>query len=144
MIETIFEISKKLEENNIDYFLTCGTSLFLRKIIKKTKDIDFCIKEEDKKKIKKIFGKELIFTIKKKAITFDKNGYEIEFLLINEKNDPISFKIFEKKDYEIIKRNKKEIKIISIKDLISMYRFVYLRDGKEKYLERIKLLENLK
>lgn len=143
MLDTILEISKTLEENNIDYFLTGGTSLFLRKKIKTTNDIDFCIKKEDLKKAKEIFKKERVLMANKKAITFYKNGFEIELLLISEDKDKIGNDILKNKNYEKIKIKNKEINVISLKQLISMYRYIYLRDGKEKHLKRINLIEKL-
>jgi len=143
MLNTIIEISKKLEENNIDYFLTGGTSLFLRKIVKETNDIDFSIKEKDVKKVKELFKNENVLMSNKKAISFYKDGFEVELLITSEKTDLLSNKILENKLYEEIKIKGEEIKLISLKDLLSMYRFIYLRDGKEKHLERIKFLEKL-
>ncbi len=143
MITTIIEITKKLEENNINYFLSGGSSLFLRKIIKNTKDIDISIKEEDLKKAKEAFKNEKVLMSNKKAITFYKDGFEIELLLTSEKTDKLSNDILEKKLFDKIKIKNEEINLISLKNLLSMYRFVYLRDGKEKHFERIKLLEKI-
>lgn len=143
MLKTIIEVTNKLEENNIDYFLTGGTSLFLRKIIKETKDIDISIKEKNVTKVKEIFKDEKVFISNKKIITFYKDGFEVELLITSEKSNFSANNILENKLYEKIKIQGKEINLISLKDLLSMYRFVYLRDGKEKHLERIKLLEKL-
>jgi hypothetical protein len=143
MIQTILKITKKLEENNIDYFLTGGTSLFIRNIIKNTKDIDISIKDEDFKKTKLLFKDEILFKFNKTRITFYKNNFEIELLLSNKEKDSIADEIFKNNRFETIKIKKQNINLIPLKDLLSMYRFVYLRDGKEKHLERIKIIEKL-
>ncbi len=142
MISTIIQVKRILEKENIDYFITGGSSLFLRKIITDTRDIDFVIKEENKIKIKALFKNELLFIEKKKYICFDKNGFEIEFTLSG-KEDKISSQILENKKYELIQKNKETLKIISLKELLSIYRFIYLKEGMEKHLERIKLLDKI-
>jgi hypothetical protein len=142
MITTIIEILEIINKENIDYFISGGTSLYLRKIIDNTKDIDIMVKKEDKNKIKTLFKNELLFTEKKNSITFYKNGFEIEFTLITI-DDLTSFNVLKNKTYDVIKKNKYEIKIVPLKELLSMYRYIYLKLGKEKHLERIKLLEKI-
>jgi len=142
MISTIITISKILDKEDIDYFISGGTSLFLRKLIDNTRDIDFIIKEKDKNKIEKLFKKELLFTKNNNFITFNKDGFKIEFTLITEE-DNISLRVIENKKYEIITKNKYDIKIIPLKELFVIYKRIYLKSKKKKYIERIKLLEKI-
>jgi phosphorylcholine metabolism protein LicD len=51
----IIKIVKELDKNNIDYFITGGNVLFLKGIIKETKDIDFFVNYKDLKRLKEIY-----------------------------------------------------------------------------------------
>jgi predicted nucleotidyltransferase len=139
MKNSILLISKILEENKIPYFITAGTSLFLRKIIDSTKDIDISVLITNPKTLKKIFGR---YTpkITKYSVKLIVNGYEVELLLTNKQKDIFGFKVFENGNFDYIYIHNHKLKIIKLKDLLSFYRIIYLRDGKDKHLKRIILL----
>lgn len=142
MIEEIINICKRLEENNIEYFLTGGCSLFVRGIVDTTKDIDLSIKESDLDKIKSLFKEKNIETTEH-AIVFYENNYEVELLITNKEKDVIAHKILDEKKYDFIKIKNINLKLIPLKELQEMYEMVYKRDGKEKHLKRINFLKNL-
>ncbi len=140
MLNTIIDICEQLEDNNVEYFLIGGTSLFIRKLIETTKDIDLAIKKENLKKIQEIFNEKNI-KITEKSISFYHNGYEVELIIVDEKADPILNKVFKEKKYEYININNKSLKIISLKDLLKMYKAIYKKNKNVKYLKKINYLK---
>jgi len=81
--------------------------------------------------------------ITNKSIELSVNGYEVELLLTNKKEHIIGFKPFEKESFDFIYIHNHKLKIIKLKALLSFYKLIYLKEGKKKYLDRIKLINNI-
>lgn len=81
--------------------------------------------------------------ITNKSVVLLVNGYEVELLLTNKKEHIIGFKPFEKESFDYIYIHNHKLKIIKLKDLLSFYKLIYLKEGKKKYLNRITLLNSI-
>lgn len=144
MKSTIVKVVKELDNNKIPYFLTGGVVLYLKGIVKKTKDIDVFVNLKDFKKLKKIYSKNII-TIPENPKTYLNiiiNKQEIEFVGTTLNTDRYANTILKKKNYDTIKINKQKVNISTIENLLLTYKKVYKKRRKEKHLKRIKLLEN--
>lgn len=143
-ISIILKIINDLKQNNIDYFIYAGTSLFLRNIIDDTDDIDIVVSFKNLRNVKKIYSKKIIIE-KKYSLIINIDDQNIEFFGYPKRIDPISFKVLKNKnkyiDYFLI--NKINLKLINLEKALELYKFVYNRDKKEKHKKRIKLIENI-
>jgi len=141
---TVIEIVKELNRHKIDYFITGGTVLFLKGIIKETKDIDFFVNYKDLKKLKEIYKYYITVSEKKEKnyLNIKVSEIEIEFIGVNSIHDKKSYAYLKNKDYEIIKLQNQKINVSSLLSLIECYKFAYKKFKKEKHLKRIELIKN--
>lgn len=147
MIETIIKICKVLDKNKIDYFISGGSSLFLRNLITSTKDIDITVFFKDLKKIKFLFLGNKIILEEKYRLVFDIDGCEIEFMGVPKAKDPISFEVLKNKSkmVDVLIVNDRKLNLIKIEQLLKLYKLVYNRDGCkiQKHKKRIEFLEKI-
>ncbi|MFA5746195.1 MAG: hypothetical protein WCX82_00315 [archaeon] len=137
-------VVKELNKQNIGYYATGGTALYLRGIIDDTQDVDLFVNFKDLKKLREIYSKFIIPSEHKvkNYLNLRIEGREIEFIGVNSTWDKQSYVQLKNRDYDIIKLNKTHVNISTLKNLITCYEFAYNQFGKEKHLMRIELIKN--
>jgi len=147
----VLYLVSEFNKYKIHYLIFWGASLLLRKLIKKTHDIDIIT---DKHNLVKIIG----FLSKNKKVsnivinidssynqlTCKVGTIDCEFILLDSKSrDKDSYYSLVNKRYDTIEINRKKIKIMKIDDLLKLYKYVYSIKQRNKHLLRVKFLEKL-
>lgn len=146
--QVILKIVKELDKNQIDYFITGGTVLLLKGIIKETKDLDFFVNYKDFKKLREIFNPYLVVDKdqnqkEKNYLNLKISGIDVEFIGVSSTFDRNNHQFLKNKDYETIKIQAQNINISSLINLIECYKSAYKRHKKEKHLKRIEIIKTI-
>lgn len=142
--QVILKIVKELDKNQIDYFITGGTALLLKGIIKETKDVDFFVNYKDFTKLKKIFAEYIVPSEKKEKnyLNLIISETDVEFVGISSIYNKESYLFLKNKDYDTIKIQNHKVNISSLLALLECYKFAYNKYKKEKHLKKIELIKN--